>query len=116
MAGYEDEGPFDEFAKSLTWEGWAERIRCPYLCLAGEADELSPLVYTERLLAALTVPRLLVVYQDARHSLGASPSTTLGPSPRTLMADWMVARLAGQAMESERWNVEASGRIARSPL
>jgi fermentation-respiration switch protein FrsA (DUF1100 family) len=116
MAGYEDEDPFDEFAKSLTWEGWAERIRCPYLCLAGEADELSPLVYTERLLAALTVPRLLVVYQDARHSLGASPSTTLGPSPRTLMADWMVARLAGQAMESERWNVEASGRIARSPL
>src|SRR6202008_4354938 len=62
MAGYQDENQFDEFAKTLTWEGWAELIRCPYLCLAGEADELSPLTHTERLLAALTVPRLLVVY------------------------------------------------------
>jgi dienelactone hydrolase len=116
MAGYEDEAEFDAFAKSLTWEGWAERVRCPYLCLAGEADELSPLIYTERLFEALTVPKRLVIYQDARHSLGASPSTMLGPSPRTLVADWLVARLAGQSMESERWYVESSGRVVRTPF
>jgi pimeloyl-ACP methyl ester carboxylesterase len=116
MAGYEDEDQFDAFARTLTWEGWAERVRGPYLCVAGEADELSPLIYTERLFDALSVPKQLVVYQDARHSVGGSPSVLLGPAPRTLMADWMVARLAGQPLESERWYVESSGRIVRSPL
>ena len=51
MANYTDEGKFDEFVKTLTWEGHAEKIRGPYLVVAGEADELSPLEYTERMIA-----------------------------------------------------------------
>src|SRR5262249_55896352 len=43
MSGYADEAEFDEFRKTLTWEGHIGRIRVPYLCVAGEADELSPL-------------------------------------------------------------------------
>src|SRR5579884_130315 len=116
MAGYENEAEFDAFAKTLTWEGWAEQIRCPYLCLAGEADELSPLEHSERLIATLRVPKLLVVYQEARHGLSESPSVLLGPSPRTLMADWMAARLAGQPFPSEKWYVDLSGRVKRTPL
>jgi hypothetical protein len=51
-ASFTDEAAFDEFRKTLTWEGHAEKIRCPYLCLTGEADALSPLVHTERMMAA----------------------------------------------------------------
>ena len=36
MANYTDEGKFDEFVKTLTWEGHAEKIRGPYLVVAGE--------------------------------------------------------------------------------
>ena len=111
MSGYTDEAAFDEFCKTLTWEGHAEKIRVPYLCVAGEADELSPLTHTERLLATLQCPKQLVVYQDSRHSVGNVPAASLGPTPAVLVADWMHARLAGKPLVSERWFVEASGKV-----
>jgi dienelactone hydrolase len=116
MAAISDETAFDEFAKTLSWKGFAERIRVPYLCLAGEADELSPMVHTERLIAALPGPKRLVVYQDSRHAVGGVPATNLGPYPPTLMADWMAARLAGEEFPSERWYVDAGGRVTKTAL
>jgi dienelactone hydrolase len=116
MAAISDETAFDEFAKTLSWKGFAERIRVPYLCLAGEADELSPMVHTERLIAALPGPKRLVVYQDSRHAVGGVPATNLGPYPPTLMADWMAARLAGAEFPSERWYVDAGGRVTKTAL
>jgi dienelactone hydrolase len=116
MSGITDEDRFDEFRRTMTWEGHAERIRAPYLCVAGEFDELSPLEHTERLMRALSGPRRLVVYQDSRHSVGNVPAANLGPFPPTLAADWMAATLNGTAFPSEKWYVEASGRIVKTPL
>jgi len=115
MSGYTEESAFDEFCKTLTWEGHAEKIGVPYLCVAGEADELSPLEHTERLLNTLKCPKQLVVYQDCRHSVGNVPSTNLGPTPAVLVADWMNARLAGKHFVSEHWYVESSGRVVKTP-
>lgn len=115
MSNYTDEQKFNDFCKTLTWEGHAERIRAPYLCVAGEADELSPLEHTERLLQTLKCPRQLVVYQDSRHSVGNVPSAHLGPHPQTLVADWMAARLNAQPFASERWFVESSGHVVKTP-
>jgi dienelactone hydrolase len=115
MSGYDDEDEFNDFCKTLTWEGHAEKIRMPYLCVAGEADELSPLVHAERLLGTLTCPKQLVIYQDSRHSVGNVSSAHLGPTPPGLIADWMAERLAGKALASERWFVEASGNIIKIP-
>ena len=114
MSGYTDEQKFNEFCKTLTWEGHAEKIRAPYLCVAGEADELSPIEHTERLLQTLQCPKQLVVYQDSRHSVGNVPSAHLGPHPQTLVADWVNARLSGKPFASERWYVEASGRVVKT--
>jgi dienelactone hydrolase len=116
MSGITDETEFDEFRRGMTWESHAERIRAPYLCVAGEFDELSPLEHTERLMKALGGPRRLVVYQDSRHSVGNVPAANLGPTPTILMADWMAATLAGKPFPSEKWYVEASGRIVKTPL
>jgi len=116
MSGITDEAKFDEFRKDMTWEGHAEKIGVPYLCLAGEADELSPIEHTERLIRALQGPKRLVVYQDSRHSVGNVPATNLGPFPPTLMADWMAATLNGTPFPSEKWYVEAGGRILKTPL
>src|SRR5215470_16294860 len=116
MSGITDEAKFDELRKTMTWEGHAEKIRAPYLCLAGEAEELSPLVHTERLMKTLGGPKRLVVYQDSRHSVGNVPAANLGPFPQVLAADWMTDALAGKSFPSEKWYVEASGRVVKSPL
>ena len=88
----------------------------PYLCVAGEWDELSPMVHTERMLSTMSNPRRLVVYQDARHAIGACPSVNLGPHPPTMVADWMAARFAGKPMASERWYVDNSGAVTKTAL
>jgi len=116
MAGFTDEAAFDEFRKTLTWEGQVEKIRAPYLCVAGEAEELSPLEHTERMLARMTAPRRFVIYQDARHAIGAIASVNLGPYPPTMVADWMVERFAGKPLASERWYVDSTGAVTKTPL
>jgi hypothetical protein len=57
-----------------------------------------------------------LIYQDARHGLGGVPSAINGPEPRTFQAEWIMARLAGKPFESERWFVDASGKIHKSPI
>jgi len=116
MSNYTDEAKFNEFAKTLTWEGHVEKIRKPYLVVAGEADELSPLEHTERMVRAMSAPRQLVVYADSRHSVGNVPAANLGPFPPILVADWLVARLNGKPFNTERWFVESTGRIVKTPL
>jgi hypothetical protein len=117
MSGITDEAKFDEFRKkTITWEGHAEKIRVPYLCVAGEAEELSPLVHSERLLQSVKGPKQMVVYQDSRHSVGNVPAANLGPFPPILVADWMADRLAGKPFASERWYVTASGQINKTPF
>lgn len=114
MAGFTEESAFDAFAKTLTWKGHAEKIRIPYLVVAGEADELSPLEHTERLFKTMTAPRQLVIYQESRHSVGNVPAANLGPFPPTLLADWLAARLAGKPVASERWYVDGTGKVTKT--
>jgi dienelactone hydrolase len=116
MSGFTDEDKFDAFRKTMTWESHAERVRVPYLCLAGEHDELSPLEHTERLMKALAGPKRLVVYQDSRHSVGGVPSANLGPFPPALVAEWMAASLNGRTYPSEKWFVTAAGQIIKTTL
>ncbi len=115
MSGITDEDEFDAFRKTITWEGHAEKIRAPYLCVAGEADELSPLEHSEHLMAALKGPKQMVVYQESRHSVGNIPAANLGPFPPILVADWLADRLAGKSFVSERWYVTGSGEINKTP-
>ena len=75
----------------------------------------SPLVYTERLMDTLKCPKQLAIYQDAPHGISGVPAANLGPEPSGFIADWMQARLEGKPFTSERWFVEASGRIVKTP-
>jgi dipeptidyl aminopeptidase/acylaminoacyl peptidase len=113
MAGIDDERKFDRWRLGLTWKGHARRIRAPYLCVAGERDELCPLIWAERMLNELRGPKQLVVYQESRHAVGNVPAAVLGPNPPALVADWMLDRLRGQPMPSSRWFVESSGNVVK---
>jgi dienelactone hydrolase len=114
MSNYTDEAKFDEFVKSLTWEGHAQKIASPYLVVAGEADELSPLEFTEKMFGVMKAPRLLAIYAGSRHSVGGVPAANLGPFPTTMMADWMAARFAGRKFASERWFVDPAGKVNKT--
>ena len=114
MSGIYDEAKFDIFMKTLTLQGIADKIKMPYMIIAGESDELSPLKFTDQQFKAMTAPRFLAIYQDSRHSVGGVPSTVLGPPPGALLADWVDARFAGKPFSSERWFVESTGRVTKT--
>jgi dienelactone hydrolase len=116
MSGYTDESAFNEFTKSLTWDGYAEKIGQPFLVITGESDELSPLIHTERFAKTLPGPKQLVIYQDSRHTVSGVPSVNLGPAPNVLLCEWMTARLRGQTFPSERWYVNGGGQVDKTPL
>jgi fermentation-respiration switch protein FrsA (DUF1100 family) len=115
MAGITDETEFEKFRKTIDWSGFAGKIKVPFLIAAGESDELCPLEHTEAFVKALGGPKQLFVYQDSRHSLGGA-SVSNGPDPRVYQAEWIGRRLAGKQMTSERWYVENSGRVQKTPL
>jgi pimeloyl-ACP methyl ester carboxylesterase len=96
MAGYDDEDKFDAFAKKLTLAGLGARIRCPYLIVAGEDEDLSPIAHTYKLYDEIAGPKTLVVYKGERH--GVSDNLDV----RAFIADWMRDRFAGKPLQSRR--------------
>jgi dienelactone hydrolase len=94
MAGYEDEAAFDDFAKTLTLEGLGAKIDRPYLIVAGEDDDLSPIEHTYRLYEEIAGPKTLVVYRGEVHGV------TDNLDVRALIADWMRDRFDGRPLES----------------
>jgi dienelactone hydrolase len=96
MAGCDDEAAFDEFAKKLTLEGLGARIKCPYLIVAGEDDDLSPIEHSYKLYDEIAGPKTIVVYKGEVH--GVSDNLDV----RAMIADWMKDRLDGKPLESRR--------------
>ena len=115
MSGVHDEAEFETFRKSIDWKGFAPKIKAPFLVLGGESDELCPLEHTEAFIKALGGPKQLIVYQDSRHSLGGT-AVANGPEPRIYQQEWVTRRLKALPMASERWFVENSGRVQKTPI
>jgi cephalosporin-C deacetylase-like acetyl esterase len=103
MAGYEDEAAFDEFAKTLSLKDVAPQIRCPYLIVAGEDDDLCPIEFVHQFMNAIPGPKVLVVYEGEKHSIR-------NPRARMLLVDWLADRLAGKPFNPEKIYVEMSGK------
>jgi len=110
MTGYEDEDEFDKFAETLTLHGVGEQIRCPYLVIAGEDDELSPIEYTYELLNRIKAPKQLVLYQGEKHALHSTTSSSLGPNWGVYIAEWIKDRLDDKPMEPKNIRVDLLGQ------
>jgi pimeloyl-ACP methyl ester carboxylesterase len=114
MAGHEDEEAFDRFARGFDLTGVGAALECPYLVIAGERDELSPIEHTHRLLAELRGPRELLLYEGERHGLHSSSSSRLGPDFADHAADWLLRRLDGVPARSRQLYVEATGAVTET--
>jgi pimeloyl-ACP methyl ester carboxylesterase len=116
MSGYQDEEAFDEFCKRIDLRPLAPRITCPYMVIAGENDQLSPIEHTEHLLELIQAPKRLVIFEGANHGVGAAPSAENGEDKNTMLADWLLDRINGKPALSERVWIDASGRATVTPF
>lgn len=110
MSGYEDEAAFDRFAAGFDPRPLGEWLRSPVLIQAGEDDELSPLAHTEALFERIRAPKKLVVYEGHKHVLRGGGAVAMGENPDTMYADWLMDRLAGRPMASERAFISLTGQ------
>lgn len=110
MAGYDDEDEFDAFISSFDLRKHVGGLAAPYMVVAGEDDQLSPIEHTEELFTHIDVPKRLMVYEGANHAVGDAPSVALGPNRNTVLGEWFLDRFADKPMASERVYVDATGR------
>lgn len=111
MCDQPDEAAFDAFAREMDLRPIAGAVRLPYLVLAGEDDDLSPIEHTFGLLRRISAPSMLVLYEGERHSIGGSPAAQLGPNRHHLVAGWIADRLAGVPAEEQFLYVDVTGRV-----
>ncbi len=116
MAGYDNEAKFDAFQKKFTLDPYAGRIKCPVLIQAGQDDELSPLEFTDALLAKIKAPKKFVVYEGERHAIGGNNlSSYLGENWLTMIADWCLDRIEGRQAPDERVFINGLGQSSAVP-
>lgn len=91
--GLPNEDELDRFLQTWTLRAVGEKVKCPYLLVAGEDDRLCPIEYGCELTDSITAPKQMIVYGGALHSVSGSPATTNGPNPGTFIAEWLKDRL-----------------------
>jgi len=115
MAGFEDEDAFDEFRQEFDLRKIAGNIAAPYMIVAGDADQLSPIHHTYELFDLIKAPKRLVVFEDANHSIANASSAALGENRESLVYDWLRDRVDGKPATSERVLVDSRGIMHATP-
>ncbi|MGH3328251.1 MAG: alpha/beta hydrolase family protein [Streptomycetales bacterium] len=97
MSGLEhDEPAFDAMAQQIDLRPLISRMQVPWLVIAGDEDELSPIAHSYELARMCPAPAPMLVYQQGRHALSLpTPSVALGPSWLPYAADWLLDRVNG---------------------
>lgn len=116
MAGlYGDEDAFDRMAAEYDLRPMVAGMQVPWLVVAGEADELSPVEWVYELARACPAPSSLLIYAGARHALTESLAPVLGPSWRNAIADWLWDRVSGVPAASDFRFVTGTGEVVSRP-
>lgn len=117
MSGMErDEKAFDEMAAGMDLTPLVEKMTVPWLVIAGDEDELSPIEHSYDLARAAAGPAPLLVYAQGRHALSLpTPSVVGGPNWLTYSADWLLDRVDGVPATDYFDYVRPDGDIERRP-
>ena len=111
MSGYRDEQAFDRFAAGFDLRPYAGSVSCPYLVVAGEDDELSPIAHTFDLVSRIKAPVRMVLFEGEKHSVGGGSASALGPNRTHLIAEWFADRFAGREAEDSYEFVDTRGQV-----
>lgn len=116
MAGlYDDEEAFDRMVAGYDLRPHVAASKVPWLAVAGDADELSPVTWVFELARCSAAPSSLVVYERARHAMTESPAPVLGPSWQAVAADWLLDRLRGEGVTPSHRQVTVAGVVEERP-
>ncbi|MDX6239376.1 MAG: hypothetical protein QOG10_4191 [Kribbellaceae bacterium] len=117
MAGLEhDEPAFDRMAQQIDLRPVIGDMQVPWLVVAGDEDELSPIQHSYDLARACPSPSPMLVYQQGRHALSLPTSSVAsGPNWLTYSADWLLDRVKGVPAEDVVDYVRPDGTIERPP-
>lgn len=117
MSGLQhDEAAFDRMAQEIDLRPLMPKMRVPWLVIAGDEDELSPIEHSYDLARLSPAAAPMLVYQQGRHALSPpTPSVALGPNWLTYAADWLLDRAGGLPAEDRLDYVVPSGRVERRP-
>jgi dipeptidyl aminopeptidase/acylaminoacyl peptidase len=115
MSGYRDEAAFDRFAATFDLRPFADSLSCPYLVVAGEDDELSPIAHTFELVSRIKAPVRMVLFEGEKHSVGGGSASALGPNRNHLVAQWFLDRFAGREAEDRYEHVDSKGQVHQRP-
>jgi alpha/beta superfamily hydrolase len=115
MSGLEhDEAAFDRMAEEIDLRPLMPRMRVPWLVIAGDEDELSPIEHSYDLARQCPSPAPMLVYQQGRHALSLPTlSVALGPNWLTYASDWLLDRVNDVPAEDYVDYVLPSGQIER---
>jgi dienelactone hydrolase len=118
MSGYEDESDFDKFIATFDLRTRVDNLRCPFMVLGGELDELAPFHYVFDVVKKVPGPVQVVAYQNERHAPGRAQSAQLGPHWYSMMADWLTARVRDRVpLERSRYlYIKSNGDIEERPF
>src|ERR1700722_10520041 len=67
--GLQTEAQLDKFLQTWTLHGVAEKVKCPYLLVGGEDDQLTPVEYGLQLMDLISAPKQMILYEGAVHSV-----------------------------------------------
>ena len=117
MSGYpDDEAGFDTLARTMSLDATAADVRCPFMVVAGEEDDLSPIESTWQLLRRVSGPKRLLLYQGERHGISGGPAAINGPDRDASIVEWLLDRVAGRELIDELHFVDTQGRVHVTPL
>ena len=118
MSGYDDEAEFDKFIANFDLRTRVSNLKCPYMVLGGELDELAPFQYVFEVAKKVPGPVQIVAYQNERHAPGRAQSAQLGPHWYSMMADWLTARVRDRApfQRSRHLYVKSNGEVEERPF
>jgi pimeloyl-ACP methyl ester carboxylesterase len=81
----------DDMAAKIDLRPSMSEMRVPWLVVAGDEDEFSPIEHSYDLVAACARPSAMLVYQQGRHALSLpTQSVASGPNWSTYSADWLL--------------------------
>lgn len=112
--GLRSEAELDKFLETWDIQPLAAKIKAPYLAVAGEDDQVSRIEYTYQFFDNLTVPKQLLVYEGAEHSVSNAPSVAAGPNAGTFVADWIKDRFDGKPCPTKHMKVDGTGNVHES--
>lgn len=117
MSGLEhDEDAFDRMAAGMDLRPLVREMSVPWLVIAGDEDELSPVEHSYELARLAGGPSPLLVYAQGRHALSLpTPSVAAGPNWLTYSADWLLDRVNGVPATEYIDYVRPDGDIERRP-